>query len=329
MSSPTPTAVATAEPAPEPPRQASFLAVGDILLSRQVAAAIKKAGDPLLPFRPMAEVFRSVDFCFGNLESPFSGKDFFSVSSGNVFNTPLANIQGLVEYRFKIVNLANNHILDQGRPGLRFTLKYLAEHHIANVGAGNNLDEAWQPAVVQAGGIRIGFAGASYASVNDGGGMRNPHVARLDHHDRLKTAMGKLKSLADFIVITMHAGPEFAPRHGVEQKLFARRAIDLGADIVFGAHPHMLHAIDRYRGKYIFYSLGNFIFDTTKPLTTDSVAVKTFLQAPTEGGAELVRLELIPAVIEKRSTPRLANESETKRILEQLGVDQTVLLAME
>src|SRR3989344_1463626 len=143
--------------------KATFLAVGDIMLSRNVAGTIKKANDPLLPFRMMDNIFKSVDFSFGNLESPFSGKDTFNPTGSLVFNAPRDNIKGLVENKFKILNLANNHALDQGIDGLEYTLKYLDENGIKHVGAGRSWAQAYGAEIIDIKDLKIGFYGASYA----------------------------------------------------------------------------------------------------------------------------------------------------------------------
>src|SRR3989344_7935016 len=142
---------------------ATFLAVGDIMLSRNVAGTIIKANDPLLPFRMMDDIFENVDFNFGNLESPFSGKNTFNPTGSMVFNAPRDNIKGLVENKFKILNLANNHALDQGIDGLEYTLKYLDENGIKHVGAGRSWAQAYGAEIIDIKDLKIGFYGASYA----------------------------------------------------------------------------------------------------------------------------------------------------------------------
>jgi poly-gamma-glutamate synthesis protein (capsule biosynthesis protein) len=322
----------------------TFLTVGDVMLSRNVAATMKDAGDPLLPFRPTAALLASVDFVFGNLESPFSGGDHFVRSSdptNSVLNAPRANLQGLSEHHFKILNLANNHVLDQGLGGLRYTREQLKARGIKTIGAGDTLDEAWAPEVVEAQGIKVGFVGASYTSVNDNGKSRNRYVARMDDRARLTAAIGRSRAESDFVVVTMHAGTEYSPRPNRDQVEFAHAAIDLGADIVFGAHPHVIQPVEVYRGKYIFYSLGNFIFDhETKP-TKEGLAVKTSLRArapgheqgtPAAGGRGRVRLEsleILPVVIENHSTPRLATRDEASSILSGAGIPEAVIRPAE
>jgi len=308
---------------------ATFLAVGDVLLSRRVAGCIVDRGDLNAPFRDIAPVLGGVDFTFGNLESPFSESSAFSRSAANIFNAPPAHVAGLVQHRFRVVSLANNHALDQGVPGLRFTLSHLATNDIATVGAGLDMEQAWKPAIVTIRGIRIGFVGASYASVNDDGSTQNRYVARLEDHRRLRAAMEKLDAEADVVVVTMHAGSEYNPTVHSSQVAFARLAIDLGADVVIGAHPHVLQRLERYRGRYIFYSLGNFIFDHVRPGTRDGLAVRTTVglipSPPGQRRGAVTGLELLPVVIEGRCSPRPATEQEAERILAAVRAPGPVL----
>jgi poly-gamma-glutamate synthesis protein (capsule biosynthesis protein) len=323
---------------------ASFLVVGDIMLSRNVANVIKKASDPLLPFSKMADVFKEVGFSFGNLESPFSGSDYFNPSGTMVFNAPKGNIKGLVEYKFKILSLANNHALDQGPRGLQYTEKYLSDNNIQHIGTGNNLAEAWQPAVVEQNGIKICFVGASYASVNDNGKTTNDNVARVEDTASLKLNIEKSKSLCDFVVVAMHAGTEYTRSPNANQTNFAHAAVDAGADMVIGGHPHWIQTTEKYNGKYIFYSLGNFIFDqdwsqdTKEGLALKIQISKSKIQNQTTPGAatlddlqgtrtpaKLDKIELIPVIIENHSTPRPATADEAKRILDKIGLSESIL----
>lgn len=345
--------------------RASFLAVGDIMLSRNVAGTIKKANDPLLPFLGMKEVFNAVDFAFGNLESPVSGSDYFNPSGSLVFNAPPAYTQGLKEFKFKALTLANNHALDQSEKGLFYTLDFLDSLNIKHTGAGRTLTQAWQPAIVEQNGIKICFIGTSYASVNDSGKTSNDYVARIEDLENLKLSIQNSQQLCDFTVMAMHAGVEYQTNPNQSQKDFAHASIDAGADMVIGSHPHWVQTIERYcpnsatqlgspspdgergRGvraddeplacsnpKYIFYSLGNFIFDqewsreTKEGLTLRIEVSKIKNQNELQGTkipAKLESVELIPVIIENYSTPRIANEGEAKRILDRMNQTETVL----
>ncbi|RLB47892.1 MAG: hypothetical protein DRI90_25890, partial [Deltaproteobacteria bacterium] len=333
--------VSTVEPGSSPavtgPEQRPslrFLAVGDIMLSRRVAQAMAQRGDLLLPFGPLATRLTAVDFTFGNLESPFSSSDRFSIGPAHNFNTPPAHIQGLVEHRVSVLSLANNHALDQGVAGLRFTLGHLDDHNIHHVGAGMDHAAAWLPAVMERHGIRVGFLGASYAAVNDGGQSRNPYVARIDQRRQLRATITALRPKVDYLVVAMHAGREYLEQIDDAQRGFARQAIDLGADVVFGSHPHVAQAVEIHRGKPIFYSLGNFIFDHEPLATRQGLMVDTTLRATEAAdgsisGAVVERMELSVVIIENRSTPRPATVAEASTVLERIGVKHPVILPQE
>lgn len=331
------TLTATKQPKKEPEkiieRRVTFLAVGDIMMSRGVAAIIARTDNPLLPFKKMEGVLRSTDFNFGNLENPIPAKINFSLNK-LVFGMREKNVTGLKDYNFQILNLANNHALDQKPDGLRNTQKILAKNRLSFIGVGDNLEQAWQPKMIIVKEIKIGFVGASYASENDGGVARNEYVARIEDTERLKRAIEKLKSNgADFIVATMHAGVEYTRQPHPPQISFARAAIDFGADIVIGSHPHWIQTFEQYKGKYIFYSLGNFIFDqdwsrdTKEGLTLKITINRRESSVPnsSSSGTNVERIELIPVVIENFSTPRLADEAEAREILRKIGVTERVL----
>lgn len=301
----------------------TFVAVGDIMLSRGVDHAIECEGNLLLPFSQLSELLSSTDFNFGNLESPVSGNDKI-IGRGLIFNAHQHDLAGLVKYNFKIVNLANNHALDQGLKGLRFTQKYLEKMNISYLGVGENKIQAWQPKIIDINGIKIGFVGASYTSINDGGSIRNSYVARTDEFEYLKVSIEKLKNTADFIVVTMHSGVEYKRNPNRAQIDFARTAIDSGADLVIGSHPHWIQTFEKYQGKYIFYSLGNFIFDqrwqeTKEGLVLCVSVLKTYDENSQKISTRLERIELIPIIIERVGMPRRATGKEKNSILKKIG----------
>ena len=310
--------------------RASFIAVGDMMLSRGVGRAIERAGNPLLPFSELDDLLTATDFNFGNFESPVSGSDKI-LGRGLVFNTKRNDTAGLTRYNFKILSLANNHALDQGVKGLRYTRKFLDSKEIETIGVGENKRQAWQPKIITANGIRVGFIGASYCSVNDGGAVKNEFVARIEELEYLRAAIEKLKKESDFIVVAMHAGAEYTRKPHRSQIAFARRAVDLGADLVIGSHPHWIQTFEQYRGKYIFYSLGNFIFDQRKPDTKEGLMLEiTLLQRRFEKKAtenQIEKIRLIPVVSERLGVPRRATETETKAILKKIGAREEIIFS--
>ncbi len=341
----------------------TFLAVGDIMLSRNVAMTSFKALDVDLPFRQMADALQSTNFNFANLESPFYPAEHPCIASGTegivgghsmIFGAPCNMVHGLVDFNFKILNLANNHAFDQGLAGVDITRSTLDDLGLTHEGTGDNLDEAWTPAIATANGIKICFVGASYASVNDGGKTTNNYVARIEDTARLQAAITTAKSECDFTVATMHAGTEYTRTPNQAQITFAHAAIDDGADLVIGSHPHWVQPVEKYNNKYIFYSLGNFIFDqawsqeTQEGLTLkmtiskadchpELVSGSRTIDSGSEAGmtcgdslqgtrtpAKLESIELIPIII-ANSQPRPATAEESANILKKINLLNPIL----
>ncbi|MEQ1604579.1 MAG: CapA family protein [Pyrinomonadaceae bacterium] len=300
-------------------RSATFVAVGDIMLSRGVAKAILKSGTTNYPFEKLTEILLRSDLNFGNLESPVSGNDHV-LGEGLVFNARRDHATALAKYNFKIVNLANNHAFDQGLKGLLATRGFLDNLGVRHIGVGEDEGDAWRPAVLDVNGIKIAFIGASYASINDGGVVRKPNVARIEDQNRLAAAIQRAKiEDADYIVVTMHAGIEYTREPEKGQIAFARAAVDVGADIVIGAHPHWVQTTEIYRGKPIFYSLGNFVFDQRPEERRKGLILRIKLR-----GSELDEIEMLPVIIDN-SAPRLATADESREILRKIGVTDPIL----
>ncbi|HEX2972546.1 MAG TPA: CapA family protein [Tepidisphaeraceae bacterium] len=310
-----------------------FVAVGDIMLSRNVAAKAKAAGDPYLPFRGVAELLDSSDFNFGNLESPFappagdgssaspggpSESDWDGVIGGKslVFGAPNKSLSALARFNFRVLSMANNHALDQDEAGLLHTIDRLAANGIRVVGAGANLEDAWRAQVVERQGRKIAFLAVSYASLNYGTDERNEYVARIEDLDRLRSQVRALKSQAEFVAVAMHAGNEYTSEPTQAQVDFAHAAIDAGASLVVGSHPHWLQRFERYRGGLIFYSLGNFVFDLdSSPDVRVGAAVRVYVAENNE-----VWAEVIPVEIENGCCPRPSRGDEITRALERMGL---------
>ncbi len=315
-------------PAPAASTTASFLAVGDIMLSRNVAAKIDEAKDVDLPFQNMTDILKSTDFNFANLESPVAAPGTAPIVGGQslTFGAAGSSLQGLKDFNFGVINLANNHAFDQGLAGLDYTRSLLDGLNILHEGTGDNLNQAWTPAMITANGIKICFVGAAYGT-NTGGSEAARYVAETSDTAHLKTAILQAKTICDYTITTMHAGIEYTATPNQAQITFAHAAIDDGADMVIGAHPHWVQPIEKYNGKYIFYSLGNFIFDQEwSPATTQGLTLKITLSQTgnnlqgQKSQAQLESIQLIPVILENYSTPRPATPAEAKSVLNKIGI---------
>ena len=178
---------------------------------------------------------------------------------------------------------------------------------------------------VEANGIKIGFIGVSYASLNDGGVAHNDYVARIEDTEYLQRSIADLrKQGCDFVFVAFHAGIEYTRRPEPHQVAFTHAAIDAGADGAIGAHPHWIQTTEKYKDKWIFYSLGNFIFDQPWPDTREGLTLKFSLYK--RGNEKRVdSIELKPVLIENRSVPRWANPQEAATILKKIEIADPVL----
>jgi poly-gamma-glutamate capsule biosynthesis protein CapA/YwtB (metallophosphatase superfamily) len=302
-----------------------FIAVGDIMLSRLVARKTGKSGNPHWMWENMGHFLKQSDFNIWNLESPTNGTPLYSYEETMIFNAPPNLVRTLSDMNFGIINLANNHALDQGESWLRTTEILLNEIGVASIGTGINLEQAWTPKIIEKNGIKIAFIGASYASINDNGSTQNPFVARMQDTERLRIALWEAKSNADYIIVNMHGWQEYSRTPTVLQKSFAKIAIENGADMVIGGHPHWTQGIELYRGKYIFYSLGNFVFDQDFSYETkNGLALQVFLSKK-DGTVKLDEIQLHPVAIENYGQPLIMSWEAKKRALNDIGQINDIL----
>ncbi|MFA5080511.1 MAG: CapA family protein [Candidatus Paceibacterota bacterium] len=242
-------------------RDVKLVATGDIMLSRGVNARMVKNGNNY-PFLQVADYLKNGDIIFGNLESPIALGDTIALD-GTVFRARPGVEKSLKDAGFNVLSLANNHMGNQGPEGINFTIDSLKNIGILTSGAGKNIEEASTPAVITKNSLRFAFLSytdgtiipSSYEATDD-----NPGVLYMDEN-RLVNDIAEAKKMADFVIISMHAGNEYVYSPVQKQISFSHKAIDSGADLVIGHHPHRVQDVENYNGKYIFYSLGNFVFD--------------------------------------------------------------------
>jgi poly-gamma-glutamate synthesis protein (capsule biosynthesis protein) len=238
-----------------------LVAVGDIMLSRGVNARMVKNGDDY-PFLKVVDYLKSGDIVFGNLESPIALGDTIALD-GTVFRARPGVEKSLKNAGFNMLSLANNHMGNQGQIGVEYTINSLKSVLINTSGAGKDYNSAHAPAIIEKNGLKFAFLSYTDGSIiPDSYEAKNNNygVAYMDE-DKLKEDISKAKKLADFVIVSMHAGLEYTYRPTQKQISFAHTAIDSGAELVLGHHPHQIQDVENYKGKYIFYSLGNFVFD--------------------------------------------------------------------
>jgi poly-gamma-glutamate synthesis protein (capsule biosynthesis protein) len=269
----------------------TLIFVGDVMLSRGVGGKMRSGGDWTYPFRQIAETLRAADLIYGNLECPVSdqGRDLHHLYS---FRADPRILEGLKYAGFVVLSQANNHAYDWGPKALLDSLRRLRAEGIRPVGAGQSDLEAHYPVLVNLDGVKIGFL--AYVNIHPKeamAGVDKPGVAWLDP-ERVLADIRFARSLVDILVVCPHWGVEYATQPTREQVDLGQKMIDAGADLIVGSHPHVVQPLDQYRGRWIAYSLGNFVFDQKNPSTHRGLMLKVTLR-----GKQVKDLTLIPITI--------------------------------
>jgi poly-gamma-glutamate synthesis protein (capsule biosynthesis protein) len=239
----------------------SLAFVGDILLAESVGDMMKQYGDDY-PYQKARFHLSEPDLTAANLEYPVTDRGVPAENKQFVFKGDAGALPALKDAGFDVVTLANNHTLDQGVEGLLDTMDHLDSAGIDHVGAGKNDTEAFAPVIKEVQGIKVAYIGVSRVVPIGSWKAEKDRAGVAESYDttRAKAAIKKAKEKADIVVVMVHWGIEKADLPEEYQRDFARQYIDSGADLVIGSHPHVLQGFEQYKGKWIAYSLGNFIF---------------------------------------------------------------------
>jgi poly-gamma-glutamate synthesis protein (capsule biosynthesis protein) len=276
-------------PYPHELAQVSFAVAGDVIPHEPVraAAAAAASADPTNSqgwgalFSDVSDVFEKADFGFVNLETPVAPTHSHG-SKPFMFDAPLALLDGLKANGIKIVSFANNHVMDQGWAGFAESREHLRDQGLLFVGSGDTAQQAWQPVIVEANGIKVGWLGMT-RWLN---GNRNPDKDDLPHVNffpypgesggapgmdeaGVLEAIKQARDKCDLLVVSIHWGIEYAPAPRPEDVETAHKMLEAGASVIVGHHPHVLQPVETYRTQdgrnaVIFYSLGNFLTNQSR-----------------------------------------------------------------
>ena len=257
------------------------------------------------PFRNVVQFFNNDDFTMVNLESVLADEGRAAGGKTFTFKGPTAYTQILTGSSVEAVTLANNHTEDYGKDGYASTTAALEDAGVAFVEKDGTL------LFTTDSGLTIGIYAATF---------------KIDKKD-MQADIAELRTQgAEIIVCAFHWGNEGQYRPTKEQQTNAYDAIDAGADIVYGSHPHVLQKIEEYNGGIIYYSLGNFSFGGNHfPRDMDSVIVRQEVIRREDGTVELGELRLIPVSISSMTsqnnfqpTPYEEGTKEYERTLSKL-----------
>lgn len=249
------------------------------------------------------------EFTYSTGGTPLKGKAY-------TFRAHPSRVEILKEMGVDIVSLANNHAYDYGPQSLIDTMATLKEAGISYVGAGHNIDEAMEPAYFEVDGKTIAYVAASRAEKNKmtpQATMDSPGILRCYDTELFVETIKEAKINADYVIAYVHWGTEYSYELEEVQLSTGREYLDAGADIIIGAHPHILQGIEYYNGKPIVYSLGNYWFNN-KDIDTILLNIH-FYGDDTE---EYIELEIIPAIQSNSRTQIVTEEAEKERIFSLL-----------
>ena len=279
-------------------QETKILFGGDVMLARGVARAAQAHNDYSWPLREIAPVFREADIAFVNLEGPFAEKPRPN-STNMLFRVQREMVAGLATAGIDVVSTANNHARDAGSAGIDLTLEVLREQGILAAGTGKDFAEAHAGVVLTRNGVRFGFLAYTYDANNGNYTDVEPRIALADVA-QMRVDVASLRQRAEVVIVSMHHGWEYYTTPNGHQKMFAKAAIDAGAAVVVGHHPHVVQPWERYSDGVIFYSLGNLVFDQAEPAGTK----KGLLAEVTFRGAALSDVKTMPIEI-AGGAPRL------------------------
>ncbi len=274
--------------ADQPPREITIAAVGDIMLGGRTGPFLREFG-PDYPFKNVMPFLGAADIVCGNLESSISTRGVAVENKKFTLRADPLAARALTNAGIRVVSLANNHSMDFGPLALEDTLDILSENDILYTGAGMDLDGARAPAVVKVKGKTLAFLSYSLTFPLEFFASAGQPGTAPGYADYVKADIEKIRSRADLVVVSFHWGAELLTAAKYYQVDLGHKAIDWGADLVLGHHPHVLQELEMYKGHLIAYSLGNFVFGSESNRTNESmILLLTFRDK------SLVKVEAVP-----------------------------------
>lgn len=302
---------ATVEPEPRPIR---LTLVGDIMLGGSADEFMRRHGHDYAFGGVIDELSRG-DILFGNLEGPLTDGGEPFPDKQYLFRTPPAKVApALARAGFDVVSLANNHTLDYGATGLYDTLDALYDTGIRAVGAGPDLARARRPVIVERNGHRVGFLAYSNTFPEEFWAEPDRAGTAFGHLHHVRADVTALRDQVDTIVVSFHWGREAITDLRPYQPLLARAAIDAGADVVAGHHPHVLQGVERYGDGIILYSLGNFTFGSYSEKARTSAIAHVIVDSSGPRRLEMVPIDVYNPEVLFRPVPlqgKAATEAAT------------------
>ena len=253
---------------------------GDILLDRGVRQEIEARGTESLFTSGVDSVLRASTLVVGNLECPATTIKAPTFKR-YIFRAEPEWLDVLRNHGFTHLNLANNHSVDQGRRGLEDTHRQVIAHGMTPVGADSTQAAAAQPVLLTEAPRKVWLITSLRMALENFAWLPDRWSVSQDDDEALVKRVADLRRTDStaVIIVSPHWGWEHHLEPVGQQRVLAHRLIDAGADLLIGHHTHTLQTIENYRGRSIYYSLGNFIFDQKKPINSRAAIVSVDITA--------------------------------------------------
>lgn len=322
----TPTTTSTATPRIDTPTLTeiptiTLLFTGVIVPARCVQAALDEIGNPDYPYEEVRDLISQADLAIGTFNATMSDRVEHTgcLRTWQLVGSP-QNADALGRAGFDLMSVATNHIKDCGLMkswcdyAFFDTLDNFKRVGIKTVGAGENLEMALQPVVVDIQGVRFGFIslGDSKMSETVFATEDHPGIAYLNQQN-LEFAIASAREVADVVIALPHWGSEDITIPNWIQREQAQQLVSAGADLVVGNHTHVVQAIQEIDGIPVFYGLGNFVFD--QGLRDHRQGAMLFV---TFKGNCYMGYEIIPTHGDPDGRVHIADEEEAAEILQRI-----------
>jgi poly-gamma-glutamate synthesis protein (capsule biosynthesis protein) len=283
--------------------EAVLVFLGDVAPGRSMEAQLARYG-PAYPWAGLAPLLQEADLVSANLEGVLATQGHPLEKSYLIRAHPSTG-ETLRQAGFDLVHLANNHALDYGEAALDQTVNTLEALGIAFVGAGSSPEMARRPAEFTVNGLRVAVLGYAAARWNGSPDVPATDLIAWANVEAMQADVRAVRDRADLVIVQLHAGTEYATAPSPDQVRFARAAIDAGANLVVGHHPHVTQTVEQYKGGLIVYSLGDALFDIPRPAAMRGHLLRVHV---TRDG--LAQAELWPFWIADSIQPRLVNDGQ-------------------
>ena len=260
----------------------NIIFTGDILLDRGVRRVINHHGVDHLFSDGIDSVFRSAQIVVGNLECPAT-KIESPVFKQYIFRSEPEWLNTLRQHGITHLNLANNHSIDQGREGLLDTKRNIKAAGMVPIGAGASMREAAGPVLLASSPRKVWLVPSLRLALENYSYLTDKPCVSQEPMDSLMQRVFQLRKADStaVIIVSLHWGGEHTSKPVPRQRMEAHQLILAGADALICHHTHTLQTIETFRGKPIYYSIGNFIFDPTHPINAEACIVRLKITSDT------------------------------------------------